>query len=168
VDAVLRVPGYLPEIARPLTFWAKRHCIQVSRRYHAPVTDLWDEALTALLRASLHYSSEIGPFAPYARTAIHRACWRYGIRGKYDRESVQLSLESLELAEDGHYGEHFPMLTVWSPEDALIAQESLAPLDVVCPRVPPTTSCGSRRATTTSCGRRRATPQPVVACKAKG
>jgi DNA-directed RNA polymerase specialized sigma24 family protein len=73
------VPGYLPAIARPVLPWARRHVAAVARRYHTGLDDLWDETITALLRAALHYDG-VRPFAGYAHTAIHRACWRYVCR----------------------------------------------------------------------------------------
>ena len=53
---------------------------RVARRYHTGESDLWDETITALLRASLHYEPSAGPFNGYAHTAVHRACWRYVCR----------------------------------------------------------------------------------------
>lgn len=53
---------------------------RVARRYHTGESDLWDETITALLRATLHYDPTTGPFNGYAHTAIHRACWRYVCR----------------------------------------------------------------------------------------
>jgi DNA-directed RNA polymerase specialized sigma24 family protein len=73
------VPGYLPAVARPVLPWARRHVARVARRYHTGIDDLWDETIAALLRATLHYDGE-RPFAGYAHTAIHRACWRYVCR----------------------------------------------------------------------------------------
>jgi hypothetical protein len=59
---------------------ARRHVARVSRRYHTGIDNLWDETVTALLRASVHYDPAMGAFAGYAHTAIHRACWRYVCR----------------------------------------------------------------------------------------
>ena len=103
----LPVPAYLPELlpdsARPLIEWTRRHVQRVTNRYpNVSVDDLWDEAITALIRASLYYKEErsasprheVGKstaFGRYATTAIHRACWRYCVRGA--RTECFLSLE---------------------------------------------------------------------------
>jgi Sigma-70 region 2 len=74
------VPGYLPAVARPVLPWARRHVARVARRYHTGIDDLWDETIAALLRAAIYYDAASGPFAGYAHTAVHRACWRYVCR----------------------------------------------------------------------------------------
>jgi Sigma-70 region 2 len=74
------VPDYMPPLVRPVLPWARRHVAAVARRYGLGQHDLWDETLTALLRAAIYYTPETGAFAPYAHTAIHRACWRYVVR----------------------------------------------------------------------------------------
>ena len=71
------VPPYLPPVARSLLPFARAYCRTAARRYHVPLTDCWDEALTALLRATLHFRPGPGTFHGYARTAIIRGLWRY-------------------------------------------------------------------------------------------
>src|SRR5262249_12523250 len=74
--------------------------------------DLWDEALTGLLRASIHWQPALGAFGPYGRTAIHRACWRYVIRG-HEHDPRLVSLEDAPLP---------PALAAPSAEDEAIAR----------------------------------------------
>lgn len=83
-------------MARPILPWARRHVARVARRYHTGESDLWDETITALLRAAVYFDP-IPPagtgggrdgsaynvakaFGAYARLAINRACWRYVCR----------------------------------------------------------------------------------------
>jgi DNA-directed RNA polymerase specialized sigma24 family protein len=103
------VPAYLPAVVRPVLPWTRRHVARVSARYHASLDDLWDEALTGLLRTSIHWQPALGAFAPYACTAVHRACWRYCLRGR------RVRLVGLE--------EH-PAETAPSAEDEAIAREA--------------------------------------------
>jgi len=95
--AHLPSPALLAALAQPLLGWKRRHVLRVARRYYASLDDLWDEATTALLRAAVYYKPAAGPFAPYARTAVHRACWRYVIRG-HDNRPVAIPLEDAHLA----------------------------------------------------------------------
>jgi hypothetical protein len=62
-------------MARPILPWARRHVRTVARRYHTSECDLWDEAISALLRAVLHFKPGANTFRAYAQLAIHRACW---------------------------------------------------------------------------------------------
>src|SRR5262249_13686367 len=71
------VPAYLPELAKEQVRWTRRHVLRVSVRYGVDLGDLWDESITALLRAALHYTPALGRFNSYAQTCVHRACWRY-------------------------------------------------------------------------------------------
>src|SRR5262249_55898033 len=92
------VPGYVPAEGRPVLPWTRHHVVRVAARYRASADDLWDEALTALIRAAV-YSKPQDPaayrstqyaqplpaaksFRYYAQLAVHRACWRYVIRGQ--------------------------------------------------------------------------------------
>ena len=78
------MPAYLPDVAREVLPWAVNHTRRVSRRYPlASLEDLWDETVTALLRASVHYRRDFGHFVPYAQTCVHRALWRYCVRPMY-------------------------------------------------------------------------------------
>jgi hypothetical protein len=58
----------MPPFVRRVLPWARRHVAAVARRYGLGQHDLWDETLTALLRAAIYYTPEIGAFAPYAHT----------------------------------------------------------------------------------------------------
>ena len=79
--------------------------------------DCWDEVLAALLRAAIHFRPESGAFAPYAHTAIHRACWRYLVRDhvRRTRQGTRVSLEDA--------GECFE-LTAPSAEAEAIARDA--------------------------------------------
>jgi hypothetical protein len=76
-----QVPSYLPPIALPVVPWTKHHVARLAKAPNLNASDLWDEAVTALLRATVYYDPASGPFPPYARTSVHRACWRYVVRG---------------------------------------------------------------------------------------
>jgi hypothetical protein len=54
-----------------------------ARRYQLPLADCWDEAITALIRASVHFRPGAGRFHTYARTAVIRGLWRYCRRPAY-------------------------------------------------------------------------------------
>jgi DNA-directed RNA polymerase specialized sigma24 family protein len=71
---------------------------------HTGIDDLWDETITALLRAALHHDG-VRPFAGYAHTAIHRACWRYVVRQAVKRPATTV-LEDVdrECAVVGYQG----------------------------------------------------------------
>lgn len=71
------VPGYLPPAARSLLPFARAYVAQVARRHQLPLADCWDEAVTALLRAAVHFQPGAGRFHVYARTAVIRGLWRY-------------------------------------------------------------------------------------------
>jgi hypothetical protein len=62
---------------------------RVSARYGVGIEDLWNEAIAALLRVSIHRAEnahEIRAGDHYCRTAIHRACWRYVVRDHLRRQ----------------------------------------------------------------------------------
>jgi len=73
----LTAPGYLPAPARAVLPFARAYAAAASRRYRVPLSDCWDETITALLRATLHFRPGAGRFHAYARTAIVRGLWRY-------------------------------------------------------------------------------------------
>ena len=119
------VPAYLPALVRPVLPWTRRHVARVAVRYQATLADLWDEALTALLRAAVYYQPQDATtyrsdrytkplpdeqsFRYYAKIAVNRACWRYCLRGR------RVRLVGLE--------EH-PAETAPSAEDEAIAREA--------------------------------------------
>src|SRR5215475_8629557 len=74
------VPSYLPAPARIMLPFARAYAVSASRRYRLPVTDCWDEAITALVRAAVYFRPGAGRFHAYARAAIIRGLWRYGRR----------------------------------------------------------------------------------------
>lgn len=126
----LPVPAYLPEDAGPVLGWTKRHVAIVAARYGANLDDLWDEAVTALIRASIHFRPEppagkgggrdgspydpVKAFSAYAKLAVHRACWRYCIRGIRGKPAL-LSLEGAAALT----------VPLPSPEEWLIAAETV-------------------------------------------
>jgi hypothetical protein len=119
------VPDYVPALVRPVLPWTRRHVARVAVRYQATLADLWDEALTALLRAAVYYQPQDATtyrsdrytkplpdaqsFRYYAKIAVNRACWRYCIRSR------RVRLVGLE--------EH-PVETAPSAEDEAIAREA--------------------------------------------
>jgi len=92
------VPGYTPAVVQPLLPWTRRHVSRVAARSGSGIDDLWDEALTALLRAAVYYQPQAAStyssdrytkplpdeqsFRYYAKIAVNRACWRYCLRGR--------------------------------------------------------------------------------------
>ena len=112
------VPAYLPALVRPVLPWTRRHVASVAVRYQATLADLWDEALTALLRAAVYYQPQDAAtyrsdrytkplpdaqsFRYYAKIAVNRACWRYCLRGRRVRlvRLEEHSVESAPSAED--------------------------------------------------------------------
>src|SRR5262249_32766201 len=120
------VPGYLPSSVRKVVPWARRHVARVAARYNLPPDDLWDEAITALIRASV-YPDDPGKIAGtkdrYCQTAIHRACWHYVIRG-HERRRVRglgqmLSLTAIHEGGGPTQGYVGRSSTVQDPELAL-------------------------------------------------
>jgi hypothetical protein len=75
--AAFPVPPYLPPAARTLVPWARRYAATTARRSAISLTDAWDEALTALIRAATYFKPGAGTFTHYARTAVVRGLWRY-------------------------------------------------------------------------------------------
>ena len=120
------VPAYLPALVRPVLPWTRHHVARVAVRYQATLADLWDEALTALLRAAVYYQPQDTTtyrsdrytkplpdeqsFRYYAKIAVNRACWRYCLRGR------RMRLVGL--------GEH-PLETAPSAEDEVIARDAV-------------------------------------------
>jgi len=119
------VPAYLPARVRPVLPWTRHHVARVAVRYQATLADLWDEALTALLRAAVYYQPQDATtyrsdrytkplpdaqsFRYYAKIAVNRACWRYCLRGR------RVRLVGLEES---------PVETAPSAEDEAIAREA--------------------------------------------
>ena len=137
------------------------HTRRVSRRYPlASREDLWDETVTALVRAAVHYAPELGHFVPYAQTCVHRALWRYCVRPMYGSGTHGLrdlpvpwhDVSEARTPNDGVVhgmrGTHPPELHVASAETVYAALE---PYDHYIlwsggsHPAPTTTSCGARR-----------------------
>jgi hypothetical protein len=113
--------------------WTRRHVARVATRYGASQDDLWDAALTALIRAAVYFREQPAdayqatiyarplPAARsltyYARLAVNRACWRYVIRG----QATQVRTVPLEDAGDPRVPD---ALTSPSAEDTAIAREA--------------------------------------------
>ena len=136
------VPAYLPARVRPVLPWTRHHVARVAVRYQATLADLWDEALTALLRAAVYYQPQDATtyssdrytkplpdeqsFRYYAKIAVNRACWRYVIRGQATRvRTVPLDLDGATLPE--HHRAHAGLpaeLLAPSAEDEAIAREA--------------------------------------------
>jgi hypothetical protein len=113
----LSVPAYIPTVVCPVLPWARRHVARVAARYQASLDDLWDEAVTALLRAAVYYDAAAGAFGPYARTALHRACARAVHVGQRRRTGT---LDTVSF-------EDVPALDVATPsaEDEAIARDTV-------------------------------------------
>jgi len=99
------VPSYLPAPVRRVVPWARRHVARVASRYQVAIEDLWDEAITALVRASVYHDAPeqiAGTKDRYCQTAVHRACWHYVVRGHTRRQArgwrEPISVDELELA----------------------------------------------------------------------
>ena len=93
--AAFPVPPYLPAPARTLLPWARRYVAITARRANVPLTDAWDEAITALVRASVYFTPGAGTFHAYARTAVIRGLWRYCRRPARTASSDSLPARAL-------------------------------------------------------------------------
>jgi hypothetical protein len=71
--------------------WTRRTATQTARRYHVPLADVWDEALTALVRAQVYFQPGAGTFHAYARRAVTRGLWRYVGRAALRRPTTALT-----------------------------------------------------------------------------
>jgi hypothetical protein len=127
------VPAYLPALVRPVLPWTRRHVARVAACYAASQTELWDAALTALIRAAVYFREQppgeyqatvyarplpaVRSFTYYARLAVNRACWRYVIRG----QATQVRTVPLDDAGDPRVPD---ALTSPSAEDTAIAREA--------------------------------------------
>src|SRR5262245_42015769 len=94
------VPDYVPPLVRAVLPWARQHVARVSARYGIGIEDLWNEAIAALLRVSIHRAEnahEIRGCDHYCRTAVHRACWRYVVRDhvRRQRHGTRVALEDV-------------------------------------------------------------------------
>jgi len=100
---------------------------------HTGIDDLWDETITALLRAALHYDG-VRPFAGYAHTAIHRACWRYVVRQAVKRpattvlEDVDRECAVVGIRDGSRDAPTSPALRIISVADVAAAHGSCPPL----------------------------------------
>ena len=92
----------------------------------------WDETIAALLRAALYYDAGSGPFAGYAHTAIHRACWRYVCR-QVEKRPLLLVIASVDrdagTGDDSAHPRHdyvdLDAELAWpSAEDEVLAREA--------------------------------------------
>src|SRR5262245_55956499 len=117
------VPAYVPrELLGPLVPWSQRYVFRLAAPTGGSLDDLWDEALTALLRATTHgdrvpvgaCGNTIG--GRYRQTALRRACWRYIMRGRL-RRPTPVPLEDAAAC---------PELTVPSAEAEALAREAAA------------------------------------------
>jgi hypothetical protein len=125
VDIVLAagscpIPDYVPPLVRPVLPWARQHVARVSARYGVGIEDLWNEAITALLRVSIHRADnahEIRAGDHYCRTAVHRACWRYVVRDhvRRERHGTHVALEDVAQSVE---------LTAPSAETEAIARDA--------------------------------------------
>jgi hypothetical protein len=99
-DGSWPVPDYVPLLVRPVLPWARSHVARVSARHGVGIEDLWNEAIAALLRVSIHRAEnahDIRAGDHYCRTAIQRACWRYVIRDhlRRQRHGTRVALEDV-------------------------------------------------------------------------
>jgi hypothetical protein len=122
--------------------WTRRHVARVAARYRASADDLWDEALTALIRAAVYFKPQdpaayrstqyaqplpaAKSFRYYAQLTVHRACWRYVIRGQATQvRTVPLEQDGAALPE--HHRAHAGLpaaLLAPSAEDEAIARDA--------------------------------------------
>jgi hypothetical protein len=140
---------------RPLVPWTLRYVAAQASRHHLGIDDLWDEALTALLRVSLYAdfvsgntTGGIHPRMHYAQTAVRRACWRYVIRQALKRPRTY----SLDGCADR---------AVPSVEEELLAREAALARDAAAARAPtprlPCSTPNAARAPRAPADARRAT-----------
>jgi hypothetical protein len=114
------VPAYLPPIVLPLLPWARKHVARVMRVYGIGPSDLWDETLTALLRASIYYNPDVGTtFRHYAQRAVNRACWCYVVRGRRPATLAPEALDGLEAIDLAPAPNTKPWPATRSPADPI-------------------------------------------------
>jgi hypothetical protein len=136
------VPNYVPAEVRPVLPWTRRHVERVTARYQASRGDLWDEALTALIRAAVYFKPQdpaayrstqyskplpaARSFRYYAQLAVNRACWRYVIRGQATQvRTIPLELDNTALPEHHRVPAGLPdALLAPSAEDEAIARDA--------------------------------------------
>jgi hypothetical protein len=114
----LLVPGYLPQNARAVLPWTRRYVAKLAAQQTAPLEDLWDEAIAALLREGVHYDSSSGyRFSTYACNSVIRGCWRYAARAQHRARK----LGARHAIDETLAGE------LWAPsaEDEAAAREAL-------------------------------------------
>jgi len=130
------VPVYLPAPCASVLPWARRHAAVVAARAHVPPTDVWDEAITALVRAAVFFRPGAGTFHRYAQIAVTRGLWRYVTRAArtQQRRGTPLPFEGEATM--------LPALTVPSAEEEACARE-LAVQPARVPR-PPTALATAR------------------------
>ena len=117
-DGSWPVPDYVPQLVRPVLPWARSHVARVMRIYGLGPDDLWDETLTALLRAAVHYDPAAETtFRHYAQRAVNRACWRYVVRNHVSRQRHGTRVALEDVAESSE-------LTVPSAEAEAIARDA--------------------------------------------
>jgi hypothetical protein len=112
----LPIPPDLPPHARSLLPWVRRTVSLTSRTLNLDPTEAWDEATTALLRASIHFRPGAGTFATYARTAVSRGLWRYVARSALHHRRL--------VALMAHDPSTTPLLSSPSAEDVALARET--------------------------------------------
>jgi hypothetical protein len=125
----------MPEQGLSIVPWARRQVAKLSKSHPVDAGDLWDEAITALLRACVHFKPGAGTFAVYAKMCVTRGLWRYtlptltvrqtpGSRKRGAHNGYNLRHVSLEDVKD---------MSVPSAEEIAIARERVRDRS----RVPP-------------------------------
>jgi hypothetical protein len=116
----------MPERGLSLVPWTKRQVFKLSKAHPVDAGDIWDEAITALLRACVYFKPGAGTFAVYAKRCVTRGLWRYtlpsyavkqtpGTRKRGAHNGYNLRHVSLDDVKD---------MSVPSAEEIAIARES--------------------------------------------
>jgi hypothetical protein len=112
----LPIPPDLPPHARTLLPWVRRTVASTARTLALDPTDAWDEAITALLRATVYFRPGAGTFATYARPAVSRGLWRYVARSALHHRRLTATIV--------HDPTTSPLATSPSAEDEALARET--------------------------------------------
>jgi hypothetical protein len=82
-EAPLIAPAYLAPATATVVAWARREAARVAGRYDVPLTDAWDAAVSALVRAEAYFQPGANTFTRYAKLAVTRGLRRYcGLDGR--------------------------------------------------------------------------------------
>lgn len=122
------VPGYVPAPVRVVLPWVRQYVARLAARNpQVSESELWDEAVTACVRAAVYFRDGAGTFRQYTQVSVQRACWRYVLPNRRTRHNMRPVLVALEDVPSG-------ALVAPSAEEEATARELVALVDALpCP-----------------------------------